>query len=82
MEDALVLRQSADLAVDRERIAKRDGGVTESVTGSQYQRRQPYKYSRVVLEILSLQSDVQRLRRLSSFLSNCVDWYYSERISE
>lgn len=77
-----MLRQSADLAVDRERIAKRDGGVTESVTGSQYQRRQPYKLSRVVFEILSLQSDVQRLRMLSSFLSNCVIGYYSERCSE
>lgn len=61
-EDGLVLRQSADLAVDRERISKRESGVTESVTGSRYQRGQSYKCSRVVFEIFSNQSDLQRLR--------------------
>lgn len=53
-EDGLLLRQSADLAVDRERIAKRESGVTESVTGSRYQRGQSYKCSRVVFEIFRI----------------------------
>jgi hypothetical protein len=73
-EDALVLRQSADLAVDRERVAERDGGVTESVTGSQNIRRQPYECSRVVCEIFWIRarkSDGHSVSRcLSSFLSN------------